>query len=230
MDPNFDLGLLLYPRLTQLDLTGPFEVLSRVPGAHVHLIWKSLSPIAADSGLILTPTTTFAECPKLDVLFVPGGPGQVDLMDDLEVSNFLARRGPEARYVTSVCTGSLVLAAAGLLDGYRAACHWMSRDQLALLGVAVSTERVCIDRNRITGGGVTAGIDFGLTLAALLAGEEEAIRIQLQMEYNPAPPFDAGSPETAGGELIAMVQRRTASFRKARAAATERVRARRGLR
>lgn len=227
MDANVAIGMLLYPRLTQLDLTGPFEVLSRVPGARTHLIWKSLEPIHADSGLILTPTITFAACPKLDVVFVPGGWGQIEMMDDLEVLDFLARRGAEARYVTSVCTGSLILAAAGLLDGYRAACHWMSRDQLALLGVKVSIERVCVDRNRITGGGVTSGIDFGLTLAAILAGEDEAKRIQLQMEYNPAPPFDSGCPETAGAELIETVQRRTAAFRKLRAAATERARARR---
>jgi cyclohexyl-isocyanide hydratase len=229
MGADFDIGMLLFPRLTQLDLTGPFEVLSRVPGARVHLIWKSLAPVCADSGLILAPTMTFADCPKLDVLFVPGGPGQVDLMDDPEVLDFLARRGAEARYVTSVCTGSLILAAAGLLDGYRAACHWMYRDQLAALGVTVSTERVAVDRNRITGGGVTAGIDFGLTLAAILAGEEEARRIQLQMEYDPAPPFDSGSPDNAGADLIAAVQRRSAPLRKARAAATERVRVRRLL-
>lgn len=228
MGTDVDIGMLLYPSLTQLDLTGPFEVLTRVPGARVHLIWKALAPVCADSGLILTPTMTFADCPRLDVLFVPGGPGQVELMDDLEVLDFLARRGAEARYVTSVCTGSLILAAAGLLDGYRAACHWTARDQLAALGVTVSTERVALDRNRITGAGVTAGIDFGLTLAAILVGEEEARRIQLQMEYDPAPPFDSGSPDHAGAELIAAVQRRSASLRKARAAATERVRARRG--
>ena len=229
MDPTFEIGMLLYPGLTQLDLAGPFEILTRVPGARVHLVWKSLDPVRADTGLILSPTIAFSHCPALDVVFVPGGPGQVDLMDDLDVLDFLSRHSAVARYVTSVCTGSLVLAAAGLLDGYRAACHWMWRDQLALLGAAVSTERIGSDRNRITGGGVTAGIDFGLMLASLLAGEDIARMIQLQIEYNPAPPFDSGSPETAGAELIEAVQRRAAPFRRLRAAATERVRQRRGL-
>jgi cyclohexyl-isocyanide hydratase len=223
---SIEIGLLLYPRLTQLDLTGPFEVLTRVTGARVHLLWKTLEPVVADTGLWLKPTMTLAECPKLDVICVPGGPGQVELMDDFEVLDFLTRQGGGARYVTSVCTGSLVLAAAGLLDGYTAACHWMSRDQLAELGVRVSNERVVIDRNRITGGGVTAGIDFGLTLAAELAGEKEARLIQLQIEYNPQPPFDTGSPEAAGPELAGEARRRADGLLSARRAATERVKAR----
>jgi cyclohexyl-isocyanide hydratase len=221
-----EIGMLLYPRLTQLDLTGPYEVLTRVSGARVHLLWKTLDPIKADSGLILTPTMTLAECPGLDVVFVPGGPGQVAMMDDHDVIEFLACQGSGARYVTSVCTGSLLLAAAGLLDGYSAACHWMSRDQLAALGVNVLTDRVVVDRNRITGGGVTAGIDFGLILASLLGSEHEARRIQLQIEYNPAPPFDAGSPETAGPDLVEEVKRQAARMLEARTAATERAKRR----
>ncbi len=219
------IGMLLYPRLTQLDLTGPYEVLTRVPNAQVHLAWKTLDPVTADSGLTLHPTTTLDACPPLDVLCVPGGPGQIALMDDQEVLTFLARQGAGARYVTSVCTGSLLLAAAGLLTGYRAACHWMSREDLSLLGIEVSTERVVVDRNRITGGGVTAGIDFGLTLAAALAGEEEARRIQLHLEYNPQPPFDAGSPESAGPQLTAQARHRAATLLANRRAATLRHRA-----
>lgn len=222
-----EIGTLLYPRLTQLDLTGPFEVFTRIPGARVHLLWKSLEPVTADSGLRLLPTRTLDRCPALDVLMVPGGPGQVDLMDDLEVLGFLRDQGQRARFVTSVCTGSLVLAAAGLLDGYCAACHWQSRDQLAAFGVQASAERVVVDRNRVTGGGITAGIDFGLRLAAILAGEDQASLIQLQMEYDPQPPFDCGSPEAAGGTLVEEARRRGSELRKRRTAATERVLARR---
>jgi cyclohexyl-isocyanide hydratase len=221
-----EIGMLLFPGLTQLDLTGPYEILHRIPGARVHLLWKTLDPIAADSGLVLQPTMTFDQCPRLDVLFVPGGPGQVAIMDDLEVLKFLAAQGAHARYVTSVCVGSLILAAAGLLDGYTAACHWLWRDQLTMLGVKVSTDRVVVDRNRITGGGVTAGIDFALTLAAILAGEDAAQTIQLQIEYNPSPPFDAGSPETAGPQIIDAVQRRAKSLRASRTQATLRAKAR----
>jgi cyclohexyl-isocyanide hydratase len=189
-------------------------------------LWKTLAPVSTDSELRFTPTTTLAQCPPLDVLFVPGGPGQVGMMDDSEVLEFLARAGAQARYVTSVCTGSLVLAAAGLLTGYRAACHWMWRDQLTLFGIEVSKDRVVMDRNRITGGGVTAGIDFGLVLAAQLAGEDQARRIQLQIEYNPAPPFDAGSPETAGASIVAEAMRRNAGLRAEREQAAERAAAR----
>jgi cyclohexyl-isocyanide hydratase len=169
---------------------------------------------------------TIADCPALDVLLVPGGPGQVDAMDDELVLDFLRRQGSQASYVTSVCTGSLLLGAAGLLDGYSAACHWMSRDQLEALGARPSGERVAIDRNRITGGGVTAGIDFGLALAALLRGRHEAERIQLQLEYNPAPPFSAGSPESAGPELEEEVRRGAEGMLSARRAATLRAKAR----
>ena len=200
-----EIGLLLFPGLTQLDLTGPYEVFTRITGARVHLLWKTLGPITADSGLTLLPTTTLAESPRLDVLCVPGGPGTTPLLEDAEVLSFLTHQAERARFVTSVCTGSLVLAAAGLLDGYRAACHWTSREFLAQLGAEVSTARVVVDRNRITGGGVTAGIDFALTLAAALVDEHEARRIQLQIEYNPSPPYDAGSPESAGPALVAEV-------------------------
>jgi cyclohexyl-isocyanide hydratase len=172
-----------------------------------HLAWKTLDPVPSDSGPAIVPTTTFAECPMdLDVLFVPGGLGTAAVMDDADVLRFLAERAPRAKYVTSVCSGSLILAAAGLLDGYRATTHWAAYDALAAFGVDVSDERVVIDRNRLTGGGVTAGIDFGLTLLAQLRGDAVAQMTQLAMEYDPAPPFDAGSPKRAAPELVELTR------------------------
>ena len=217
------IGMLLFPRLTQLDLTGPYEVLARLPETTVLLLWKTRDAVTSETGLAILPTTTFAECPQLDIVFAPGGPGQVALMEDAEVLGFLQRQAPGARYITSVCTGSLVLAAAGLLQGYRAACHWMSRDLLAELGVDVSRDRYVIDRNRVTGGGVTAGIDFGLKLASLLRGDQEAKRIQLQLEYNPAPPFDAGSPESAGTEIETLVRRGADRLQRERRTVIDRI-------
>jgi cyclohexyl-isocyanide hydratase len=209
-------GMLLYPRLTQLDLTGPFEIFTRMTNTRVDLLWKTLDPVVADSGLAILPTQTLAGAGQIDVLFVPGGPGQVAIMSDRTVLDFVAERGSNAQYVTSVCTGSLILAAAGLLNGYRAACHWNAREHLALFDVVVSPERVVVDRNRITGGGVTAGIDFALLVCARVRDEHEAKRIQLQIEYDPAPPFNAGSPETAGIELTAEIRARSAAFREER--------------
>ena len=142
---------------------------------------------------------------NLDVLFVPGGFGTNDMMKDLEVLDFLAQAGASARYVTSVCTGSVILAMAGLLDGYRAATHWAFYEPLEALGVEPSHERVCVDRNRITGGGVTAGVDFGLTLLAELKGQDVAEFTQLALEYDPAPPFNAGHPRTARAEIVDMI-------------------------
>ena len=200
------IGILLYPNVTQLDATGPAQVLSRVPGATLHMIWKTLAPVPTDAGFSIVPTTTFADCPKLDVICVPGGGGQVDLMTDPETLDFLRKQAATARYVTSVCTGSLVLGAAGLLKGYKSACHWAWRDMLPAFGAIPVAERVVRDRNRISGGGVTAGIDFGLTLLAEIAGEEVAKSVQLGLEYDPQPPFQAGSPEKAGAERTAMVR------------------------
>lgn len=198
---------MIFPGMTQLDMTGPHQVFSMMPDTRVLLLWKTLEPVTSNEGMTILPTTTFNDCPSLDVLCVPGGAiGQVEMMQDTEVLEFLRQQGKTAKYVTSVCTGSLILAAAGLLQGYRAACHWAFRDQLAMLGVEVGTERVVVDRDRITGGGVTAGIDFGLVLAGKLCGEETAKMIQLLLEYNPAPPFNAGSPESAGEILVEKVQ------------------------
>lgn len=187
--PALSIGMLLFPELTQLDLTGPFEVFARAPGAKVHLIWKTPEPVTSDRGLRILPTHTFENCPELDVICIPGGPGQIKLMSDDETLTFIRQKSENARLVTSVCTGSLVLGAAGLLQGYKATSHWASLDQLELLGAEPVNERVVRDRNRITGAGVTSGIDFALNVIADIYGNDIAQGIQLQMEYDPEPPF-----------------------------------------
>jgi len=199
---SFRIGLLLFPDITQLDMTGPYEVFTKLPGAEVHLVWKTLEPVVANGGMRIVPTTTFAACPQLDLVCVPGGPGMNALLNDEETLAFLRRQAEAARYVTSVCTGALVLGAAGLLRGKRAATHWMSRDMLGAFGATPVAERVVIDGNVVTGGGVTAGIDFALTIAAEAFGEDLAKAIQLGIEYDPQPPFRAGSPEGAGPAIV----------------------------
>ena len=198
------IGMVLYPGMFLQDLVGPLTVFEALMNRDIHLLWKNLEPVGSEgqkqTALIpVTPTTTFANCPdKLDVLFVPGGvPGTLTMMEDKEVLAFLAAKGKSTRFVTSVCTGSLILGAAGLLDGYKATSHWATHDVLAELGATPTKGRVVVDRNRITGGGVTAGIDFGLQIVALLRSEDYAKAVQLYLEYDPAPPFDAGSPEKA---------------------------------
>lgn len=222
MSAPLSIGFLLFPHLTQLDLTGPYEVFVRAPHTRVHLIWKTRDPVTADRGLGLLPTTTFADCPDLDVLCVPGGPGQIDLMEDEETLAFLRRKAQQVRLITSVCTGSLVLGAAGLLQGYRATSHWASLDQLALLGAEPVAERVVHDRNRITGAGVTSGIDFALHVVAEIYGAEAAQLIQLHMEYDPAPRFSAGSPRSASPALLDAARAQSAAFVAKRRAVTER--------
>lgn len=202
-----NIGMLLYPGLTQLDLTGPYEVLSALPGAKMHLVWKDARPVRADSGLAILPTTVLDDCPPLDVVFVPGGFGQTSLMNDAAVLGFLRHHGSRARYVTSVCGGSLLLGAAGLLDGYEATTHWAYTEMLASFGARFVPGRVVVDRNRITGGGVTAGIDFGLRLFAEIAGEPAARALTLALEYDPSPPFRCGHPDVAGAELVAEVRK-----------------------
>jgi cyclohexyl-isocyanide hydratase len=221
--------MLLYPRLTQLDLTGPFEVFTRLPDVTITLAAKSLDPVTDSGGLRLLPTHTLADAPQADILFVPGGPGQLDLMDDTEVLDFLRAQAAGARYVTSVCTGSLVLAAAGLLTGYRATCHWMSLDQLALFGCTPCDDRVVVDRNRVTGGGVTSGIDFALHLAALLFDQDRAERTQLSMEYNPAPPFSSGHPNSADPAMVEATRARASGLQEKRWAAARAAAARLGI-
>ncbi|HLY90790.1 MAG TPA: DJ-1/PfpI family protein [Acetobacteraceae bacterium] len=220
------IGCLIFPRMTQLDLTGPFEVFSRVPDAQVLLLWKTLEPIEADTGLRLLPYATLHDCPPLDIICVPGGPGVNDLMEDEEVLTWLRDRAATARFISSVCTGSLVLGAAGLLRGKRATSHWGARDLLATFGATPTAGRVVRDGNVFTGGGVTAGIDFALAMVAELAGAPVAQAIQLQIEYAPAPPFDAGTPETASPEVLAAVRARGAPMRQARDAIASRAAAR----
>ena len=192
------IGMVVFPNLTQLDLTGPYEVFGRLLTTKVLLIAESLQPIKSDNGLLLTPDTSFDSSPQVDILFVPGGRGIFEAMQNQKLISFLQLQAVNAKYITSVCTGSLVLAAAGLLNGYKATTHWLSLHLLKLFDIEVIEERVVIDRNRITGGGVTAGIDFGLFVVAKLFGEGAAKETQLMLEYNPAPPFNAGSPKTAG--------------------------------
>lgn len=202
-------AFLVYPNVTQLDLTGPAQVLSRLPDAKVDVVWKSLEPIQTDSGFALLPTAMLADVNAADILCVPGGFGCVDMMHDDEVLDWLRRVGEDAQWVTSVCTGSLILGAAGLLRGYRATSHWAWRDYLKLFGAEPVAERVVFDRNRVTGGGVTAGIDFALALTAQIEGEDYARLVQLGLEYDPRPPFDSGTPEKAGQGLVKAVRERS---------------------
>ncbi len=222
----FRIGLLLFPEITQLDMTGPYEVFTKFPGAEVHLVWKSMEPVTANGGMRILPTATFETCPQLDLVCVPGGGGMNPLLNDAETLAFLKRQAAAARYVTSVCTGSLVLGAAGLLKGKRAATHWMSREMLADFGAIPVAERVVVDGNVYTGGGVTAGIDFALKVAADAFGPDLAKSIQLAIEYNPQPPFNAGSPEGAGEEIVSRTRAAAAGRQAERAAAVKQAAAR----
>ncbi|WP_431271353.1 DJ-1/PfpI family protein [Dankookia sp. P2] len=226
MTQPLTIGFLLFPRLTQLDFTGPFEVLSRLPGATMRCIWKQAGPVRSDTGLTMLADTAMADCPQLDLICIPGGPGVTPLMEDAEVLDFLRAQAPGAQWVTSVCTGALVLGAAGLLRGRRATTHWASHDFLAPLGAVPVQARVVRDGNLVTGGGVTAGIDFALTIVAEIAGPAAAQAIQLQVEYAPAPPFAAGDPASAPAAVLAAAQARGAGMRAEREALVARVAAR----
>ncbi len=206
------IAFLLFPDVTQLDLTGPAQVLSRLGNATLDLVWKTRDPVMTDAGFAIQPTVTFADVPRADILCVPGGFGVNGVIADDEAMAWVQSIGATATWVTSVCTGSLILGAAGLIEGYRAGCHWAQRDMLPLFGAIPVADRVVVDRNRVTGGGVTAGIDFALTLTALLRGEAHAKAVQLSLEYDPQPPFDAGSPERAGDELVAVYRQRVATL------------------
>ena len=215
----FEIGLLLFPKVTQLDLTGPYEVFIRFPHTNVHLVSKTVDAVVADGGMRLLPSATFADCPQLDLVCVPGGAGVNDLLNDEATLDFLRRQAIGARYVTSVCTGALVLGAVGLLRGKRATTHWLSLSMLAAFGCEPVAERVVVDGNVITGGGVTAGIDFALTIAAELFGTEAASSIQLGIEYDPHPPLDAGTPERAGESIVEAIREGAAAQQAERAAA-----------
>ena len=199
----------LYPRLTQLDFTGPFEVLSRLPGAQVHVASREGGAVRSDTKLEFSSLERLADIARCDLICVPGGPGTEEAAQDAVFLAEIRRLASGARYVTSVCTGSLILGAAGLLKGRRAACHWAWRDLLPTFGAIPVAERVVRDGNVVTGGGVTAGIDFALTVMADIAGERIAKAIQLSVEYAPAPPFDAGTPERAGAEIAELIVART---------------------
>ena len=203
---HLNIGVLVFEGMTSLDALGPFEVLARTPNSTCHLVGKDRKPLRGDTGLIVTPTTSFEDAPQFDVLVVPGGPGQNDLMGDQELLAFLRHQAKEARWITSVCTGSLLLAAAGLLTGYKATCHWLSLEFLRMFPVEVAPDRVVVDRNRVTGGGVTSGLDFAFVLIGLLRGEAAAKKIQLLLEYDPAPPFPSGHPRVADEGTVEAVK------------------------
>lgn len=219
--------MLVYPKFTTLDLIGPQHVFSLLgPGYRTRLVWKDTKEVVSDTGVPIRPTMSFADCPKEPaVLFVPGGTdGTIAALEDKEVREFVASRGAKAKYVTSVCTGSLVLGAAGLLKGHKATSHWLALDALKKFGATPVAERVVEDRNRVTGAGVTAGIDFALRLAAKLKDEKYARAVQLMMEYDPKPPFPKdGTPKTADAENVKMLRAMTAPFNKALDAAIARL-------
>ena len=205
----FNIGFVIFPQLTQLDFTGPLQVLARLPNSTTHIVAKSAAPVPSDCGLSLLPTCTFTTCPALDLLCIPGGStGVAEVLRDSDTIEFVRRQASGAKYVTSVCTGAFVLGAAGLLRGRRATTHWAFTDLLPLVGATHEKARVVKDGNLITAGGVTSGIDFGLSIAAELAGRIIAQTIQLGIEYDPAPPFDAGHPDRAPASARASLSAR----------------------
>ena len=220
---ELNIVFVLFPNLTQLDFTGPLQVLSRLPGAKIHLAAKTLDPVPTDAVLKLVPTTTLVDCPPADVLCIPGGFGIDEAMNDRELMDFVRREGARAKYATSVCTGAFVLGSAGLLQGKKATTHWAYHKDLVRVGAIATKGRVVRDGKIFTGGGVTAGIDFALVLAAEIAGADVAKAIQLGLEYDPGPPFDSGSPESAAAQTVSSLESRYAprieKFRSALAAA-----------
>lgn len=222
---DFNIGFVIFPGITQLDFTGPFEVLSRIgtppslgvasplAGARTHVVAKTMLPVASDRGLALLPSCTFETCPPLDLICVPGGGGVAEALADAGTVDFIRRQGAGAKYVTSVCMGAFLLGAAGLLTARRATTHWAFVDLLPLVGARHETARVVRDGNRFTAGGVTSGIDFAFRIVAELAGPEVAKAIQLAIEYDPAPPFDAGHPDKASDAAITLMRSRNEAAR-----------------
>ncbi|MEU4766716.1 DJ-1/PfpI family protein [Actinosynnema sp. NPDC023794] len=201
-----DVAFVLYPKMTALDLVGPYEVLGHQPEVTAHFVAASLDPVITDAGLTIVPTTTFAELDRVDVIVVPGGGGWAEVLAEGVVAEWLRVAHPTATWTTSVCSGSTLLAQAGILDGRPATTHWALRDELAARGAVVSTDRVVIDGSVVTGAGVSAGIDMALTLVGRIWGDERARFTQLFIEYDPQPPYQAGSPETAPAELVAFAR------------------------
>jgi cyclohexyl-isocyanide hydratase len=222
-DTHLHIGMLIFPRVDQIDFTGPFEVFASLPNATVHVLWKDKTPLRDVRGLVLTPQATLDEAPALDVLHVPGGYGQEALMDDEVVLAFLRRQMESGRYVYSVCTGALLCGAAGILRGRRATTHWTAVDLLPYFGAIPVKARVVVDGNLVSAAGVTAGIDGALTMAALLRGEEVAQKIQLAMEYAPAPPFQCGTPEDAPPHILEAVVAQGLKMKEARTATARRI-------
>lgn len=207
---SFTIGFVIFPNLTQLDFTGPLQVLHRLPGATTHIVAKTREPVPSDCPLTIPPTVTFADCPPLDLLCVPGGFGVDQAMEDEATIAFVRREGARAKYVTSVCTGAFILGAAGLLRGKRATTHWAYHHLLPRVGAIPVHERVVRDGNTVTGGGVTAGVDFAFTVMNEIAGPIVTQSVQLGIEYDPKPPFVAGSPARAPAEIKAAVDQRYA--------------------
>lgn len=222
INADFPVVFALYPRVTQLDFTGPYEVFTRVPGARCVLASVEGGTIDVDGGMTFTGVRRFEDIEACALLCVPGGLGTIQALEDRQYVAALRRLAGSARYVTSVCTGSLLLAAAGLLTGKRAACHWAWRDSLAAFGAVPDAGRVVCEGNIITGGGVTAGIDMALTVLAEIAGADYAQVVQLAIEYDPMPPFDCGRPERARPEIVAAASRRADAVRAERDAAVRR--------
>jgi cyclohexyl-isocyanide hydratase len=212
-------NIILFDALTQLDLTGPYEVLVRAPGVHIELVGKSLAPVRSDRGLMLMPTTTIETAPPCDLLVVPGGPGTDDAIIDAQWVDFTRRQAQSAKYIFGICTGSLLLGAAGLLKGKRSTCHWQAIDFLPEFGAIVIRERMCVDGNIFTAGGVTSGIDMALKVVGLLLGDEAAKQIQLQIEYDPKPPFPGGTPTTSEPSIVQKCLEATQARRVLRASA-----------
>jgi cyclohexyl-isocyanide hydratase len=223
MAQPFRIVFILYPRLTQLDFTGPYEVLARVPDAEVIVASKDGGMLKSELGLTFTDLAKLSDIERADLIMIPGGPGQTEAMQDGAFMAEVKRLGGGAKYVTSVCTGSLILAAAGLLQGKHAGSHWAYRELLPMFGAIADDARVVRDGNAITGGGVTAGIDIALTIAAELAGEDVAKMIQLAIEYAPAPPFNSGRPEVAEAKTVAAVKELFAGFAAQRREAIEKM-------
>jgi cyclohexyl-isocyanide hydratase len=218
---TFTVGFVLFPDLTQLDLTGPLQVLARLPQSRTVVAAKSKEPVPSDCGLSLLPTHSFADAPPFDLICVPGGvKGVIGAIGDRETVDFVRRQAAGAKYVTSVCTGAFVLGIAGLLQGRRATTHWAYTDLLPLVGATYEKARIVRDGNLISAGGVTAGVDFGLSVVAEIAGEAAARAVQLGIEYDPAPPFDSGHPDRAPAAVKSALSDR---YDKARSALRERI-------
>jgi cyclohexyl-isocyanide hydratase len=228
-EPELKIGVLLYPRLDQIDLTGPFEVLSRVPNASLRILGLDRGPVRDIKGLVLTPEATLAEAGPLDLLVVPGGPGQEALMEDERALGFIRAHVGEGRRLFSVCTGALLCGAAGVLKGRRATTHWSAVELLPWFGAVPVDQRVVVDGPVVTAAGVTAGIDGALQVAAMLRGEAAAQGIQLAIEYAPEPPFHAGTPKTAPAAVLAQAREETRALTQARLATAKRVAAKLGV-